>query len=86
MEKANTGILKIYFIDGSEMQFEYAHEGEANTMASRIEKAIEPRHLLIELEDRVIGIPVDSIKYFEVTPAPPKLPRTTIRNARLIVN
>ena len=84
MEKANTGILKIHFIDGSEMQVEYAREEEVNTLASRIEKAIEPRHLLIELEDRVIGIPTDSIKYYEIIPPPPKLPKFTIRHARLI--
>ena len=84
MGQADTGIIKIHYIDGSEMQFEYKREDEVNTMATRIEKAIEPRHLLIELQDRVIGIPIDSIKYFEVIPAPAKLPKTAIRNARLL--
>ncbi len=73
MEKTNTGTLKIHYTDGSKMLVEYVREEEVSSIATRIEKAIEPRHLLIELEDRVIGIPTDSIKYYEIIPPPPKL-------------
>ncbi len=84
MQKTNTGVLKIHYIDGSQMQVEYVREEEVSSIAARIEKALESNQLLIELEDRLLVVPVSNIKYFEVTPTPPKLPKITIRHARLI--
>ena len=66
------------------MQVEYVRAEEVSNIATRIEKAIEANELLIELEDRLLVIPLNNIKYIEITPAPPKLPKFAIRNARLI--
>ncbi len=84
MEKSNTGILKIHYTDGSEMQVEYVRKEEVSNIATRIEKAIESNEVLIELEDRLLVVPLNNLKYIEVVPAPPKLPKFTIRHARLI--
>lgn len=84
MQKTNTGILKIHYIDGSEMQVEYVREEEVSSIATRIEKAIESDEVLIELEDRLLVVPLNNLKYIEITPPPPKLPKFTIRHARLI--
>ena len=84
MEKTNTGILKIHYIDGSDMQIEYVREEEVSNIATRIEKAIESNEVLIELEDRLLVVPLSNLKYIEITPAPSKLPKFTIRHARLI--
>ncbi len=86
MQKTNTGILKIYYIDGSKMEFEYVREDEVTNIATRIEKAIESNEVLIELEDRLLVVPLNNLKYIEIVPAPPKLPKFTIRHARLIKN
>jgi hypothetical protein len=66
------------------MEFEYVREDEVTTMATRIEKALESNDVLIELEDRLLVVPLNNLKYIEITPAPPKLPKFTIRHARLI--
>jgi hypothetical protein len=57
---------------------------EVSNIATLIEKAIEANELLIELENRLLVIPLNNIKYIEIIPAPPKLPKFAIRNARLI--
>jgi hypothetical protein len=84
MEKTNTGTLKIHYNDGSDMQVEYVRQEEVSNIATRIAEAIESNELLIELEDKLLVIPLNNIKYIEISPAPPKLPKFAIRNARLI--
>ena len=86
MQKTNTGTLKIHYTDGSKMLVEYIREEEVSSIATRIEKAIESNEVLIELEDRLLVVPLNNLKYIEITPAPPKLPKFTIRHARLIEN
>jgi hypothetical protein len=84
MEKTNTGTLEIHYNDGSDMQVEYVRQEEVSNIATRIGEAIESNELLIELEDKLLVIPLNNIKYIEISPAPSKLPKFAIRNARLI--
>lgn len=86
MEKTIKRTLKIHYTDGSEMVVEYVREEETNSITTQILKAIESNKVLIELEDRLFVVPINNLKYIEIIPAPPKLPKFTFRNARLIEN
>ena len=84
MKDTNMASAKICYTDGSEIHIEYERSEEVGSIASRIEKAIESNEVLIELEDRLLIIPLNNLKYIEVAPSPPRLPTFTVCKARLV--
>lgn len=56
----------------------------AAQMVSRIKSIMESTFLALELDNKLLMIPVYSIRSIEVSPAPLKLPDTVLKNARLI--
>jgi hypothetical protein len=52
-------------------------------MASRIQKALDANQLAIDVDGEMYVIPMSSVKYLQVTPAPEKLPDSVIRGASL---
>jgi hypothetical protein len=51
-------------------------------IVDRIEEALNAKHLLIEVEGKLIVYPFHNIKAIEVFPAPEKLPRIVMKKAR----
>jgi hypothetical protein len=83
MAKRDMGILLIRFMDGAEERFEYArHPQDDVNLVARIEEALDARHLIIEVEGKLIVYPFHSIKAIEVSPVPEKLPRIVMKKAR----
>src|SRR6267143_3212241 len=86
--KSILSTLTIQFADGTTQSFEFeAPEIDPMTSASRLEKLLVRKQLQIHLSDRVLVIPMRSIKCMEFTPIPnlpPKLHEFVIRNARPI--
>jgi len=78
--------VTIHFTDGTTQCFEFdAPEIDPVTSASRLEKFLVREQLLIQLSDRVLVVPMRSIKCMEFTPVPPlpsELHEFVIRNAR----
>ena len=65
--------LKIRYINGNERTFAFSPlEGTVDTatLFSRLEKALDSRRLLLQMEDRFMVIPFDNIESIEVLPAP----------------
>src|SRR5437879_8095709 len=88
MHKTVPATVTIHFIDGTTQCFEFdAPEIDPLTSASRLEKFLVREQLQIHLSDRVLVIPMRSIKCMEFTPVP-RLPSDLaefmIRNARPI--
>ena len=83
MTKRDKGILVIRFMDGAEERFEYPRlpQDDVNLVA-RIEEALDAKHLLIEVEGKLIIYPFQSIKAIEISPSPEKLPRIVMKKAR----
>jgi len=86
MHKTIPATVTIHFTDGTTQRFEFeAPEIDPMTSASRLEKFLIREHLQIHLPDRVLVIPMRSIKCMEFTPVP-RLPSDLaefmIRNAR----
>ena len=86
--KSILSTLTIQFADGTTQSFEFeAPEIDPMTSASRLEKLLVRKQLQIHLPDRVLVIPMRSIKCMEFTPIPnlpPKLYDFVIRDARPI--
>src|SRR6266403_4407101 len=88
MNKTIPSTVTIHFIDGTTQGFEFeAPEIDPMTSATRLEKFLVREQLQIHLSDRVLVIPMRSIKCMEFTPVP-RLPSNlsgfVIRNARPI--
>ena len=86
MHKTVPATVTIHFTDGTTQCFEFeAPEIDPMTSASRLEKFLIREQLQIHLSDRVLIIPMRSIKCMEFTPVP-RLPSDIaefmIRNAR----
>jgi len=53
-------------------------------MAERIQKALDANKLAIEIDGELFVIPMNNVKYLQMTPAPEKMPETIIRGGSLI--
>ncbi len=84
MFEENTGMLTVHYTDGTEQRFEYTRAKEDVNLAAVVQEALKSSQLVIELQDRMLVIPMQSIKTIEVSPPPSKLPRFVIRNAVLL--
>lgn len=84
MFEQNAGILTVHYTDGTEQRFEYARGKEDVNLAAVVEEALKSNQLVVELQDRMLVIPMQNVKTVEVSPPPSKLPRFVIRNAMLV--
>lgn len=84
MFEENTGMLTVHYTDGTEQRFEYTRAKEDVNLAAVVQEALKSSQLVIELQDRMLVIPMQSIKTIEVSPPPSKLPRFVLRNAVLL--
>lgn len=86
MTEQNMGTLVIRFVDGTEERLQYARlpQDDVNLVA-RIEEALNAKHLVVEVEGKLVIYPFQSIKAIEIFPVPAKLPRVVMKNARFVV-
>ena len=54
----------------------------AFAVEAAVEKAAASRQLMVEVGGNLVVIEMANVKYFEVIPAPERLPEEIIRNAR----
>jgi hypothetical protein len=75
----------ISFVDGEQLSIAWPKREDASMRAGRVlEMIMANQSLAIELEGRLVLIPVQNIRTVEVRPAPEKLPDTVIRGARIV--
>jgi hypothetical protein len=76
----------VRFMDGSKLRVHYTKQagGDPAAIAANVRKALEADRLMIEVDGNLLFIPMTSVKYIEVAPAPDVLPPTVVRNARLL--
>ena len=71
----------IHFNDGSRKLIEFpapVSDSDVNLVV-RLKEALDARHLILEVEGALVVIPVESIKYLQSFPAPPKMPAYAIK-------
>ena len=75
----------ISYTDGEQLKIEWPKQEDASLRVGRVlETILANQSLAIELEGRLVIIPVQNIRTIEVRPAPDKLPETVIRGARIV--
>ena len=80
----NNRYLTIYFIDGSEMSLTFPkQEGNPLLLAKRVQEALDADQLAIETGDQLLVIPMNNVKYFQMSPIPESLPETVIRGGAI---
>ena len=76
--------LTIHYVNGTKQKFEFPQQpDETLSGAARTKELLAGNQLILELEDRILIIPFQSIQAIELSPPPEKLPTTAIRNVRL---
>jgi hypothetical protein len=78
--------LTVFFLDGTKVTFRYPRQSGTDpaTIASTVKKAIDADRLMIEADGDLLVIPIKSVKYVQVSPAPPSLPGGVLRQARVL--
>jgi hypothetical protein len=80
----NIVTLTVHFLDGTQAAYRYARQSgttPADILAS-VKRAIDADKLVLEVEGDLMVIPIASVKYVQVSPAPPQLPSGVLRQAR----
>lgn len=74
--------ITVTFINGAVETYSLTErQTDALQMASRLKTMMESNMFSLELEDRLVMIPMYNIRMIEVSPAPNKLPDTVLRQA-----
>ena len=74
----------IFFLDGSKIALRWPQqELDPTTLASIVRKALESDRLMAEIDGELFVIPVKNVKYFQVSPAPDRLPENVLRSAKV---
>jgi len=76
--------LTAHLNDGSKISIVFEQQTGADVMAGRVREAIDAGQLAFEADGDLFIVPMTSIKYVQVHPAPEKMPNTVIRGARLV--
>ena len=73
-----------FFMDGTKMVLKWPRQsgGDPSSLASNIKNALDSDKLMVEVEGQLFVIPVRNIKYFQISPAPEKLPQGVLKGAQ----
>jgi len=77
--------MTVFFLDGTKVSYVYPRQSGSDQAAivNTVKKAIDAERLVLEVDGDLVVIPIRSVKYIQVTPAPPHLPAGILRRARL---
>jgi hypothetical protein len=76
----------ISFVDGTHLKLVWPRPEEPDArLSGMLEKILTNESIAVEVEGRLMIIPVNNIKTMEVSPAPEKLPAMVIRDARMVL-
>jgi len=76
----------IYFMDKTKLTLRWPRLGgnDPSEITATVKKALESDKIVAEVEGRLLIIPVRNIKYIQVSPAPPKLPKGVLLGAEVV--
>jgi hypothetical protein len=74
-----------HFTDGSKLDAEVdAQTQDPAKAVQNIRKAMDADKIMIEIEGQLFLIPLNNVKYMQISPSPDKLPDGVIKGARLV--
>jgi hypothetical protein len=76
----------IHFMDKTKLTLRWPRQAGADhvEIAANIKKALESDRIMAEVDGRLLIIPSGNVKYIEISPAPPKLPKGVLLGAELM--
>ena len=82
---AKTFRLVIHFVDGSTLDAEVpAQTDDPHKQLKNIRSAMDIDKLMVEVEGQLMLIPLNNVKYLQISPAPENLPNEVIKGGRLV--
>lgn len=78
--------LTVFFLDGTKVTFRYPRQAGTDpaSIAATVKRAIDSERLVLEVDGDLLVIPIRSVKYVQVSPAPAHLPSGVLRRARVV--
>ncbi|MDH4580324.1 hypothetical protein E8F20_00370 [Pseudomonas sp. BN415] len=77
--------LYLHFQDGQRLALRFPQQSADPVEVARgLRRQLESPFLSIEVDGDLLLIPRESIKYMQISPAPPSLPESTLTGAELI--
>jgi hypothetical protein len=78
--------VKVFFTDKTSVAFSFEKQGgdDMSTLAANVKKAIDANKLAFEANGDLFILPIENIKYVQVSPAPEALPAGVIRDAVIV--
>ena len=76
----------IFFMDGTKVSLKWPRQAgnDPSTIATNIKNALEADKLMLEVGDHLMVIPMRNVKYFQISPPPPKLPNGVLKGAQIV--
>lgn len=76
----------IFFMDKTKLTLRWPRQAgnDPIEIAAMVKKTLESDRIMAEVEGSLLIIPVRNIKYIEVSPAPPRLPKGVLLGAEVI--
>ena len=84
MKKETRVGMVVRYVDGEEDWFVFSRPEDIPNPITRIEEALNASMIILELENRVLLIPMHRVARIEVSPRPDKLPSYALRNVRVM--
>lgn len=85
MNEARIVQITVYYVNGEIQKYEFERQAsDQASLASRIQKTLSVNELMLEVEDKLVVIPLPNIQRIEISPAPLKFPDSVIRGVRLV--
>ena len=82
MSEIASRTLKIQNIDGKVQAFEFPIQTESTKAGGLLQELLNMDQLVIALADRLVVIPKNNVRFFELVPAPSRVPQFVIQNAK----
>ena len=83
---AKTVTLTFNFLDGSSLTASFPRQPDDDPLVvvANVKKAIDQDKILVEVDRKLLIIPMNSVKYIKVDPMPAQLPANVIRGGKNI--
>jgi len=80
-----TASMLIRFVDGSKITVRYPKQAgnDPATIAANVRRALEADRIVLEVDGSLLFVPLNNVRYVQVTPAPDVLPANVLRHARM---
>ena len=76
---SNDRSITIFFTDGTDLALSFPkQEGNPHMLAKRVQKALDSRQMAFEINNELLVVPTNNIKFLRIDPCPEMLPDTVI--------